>query len=414
MTTAPIAPTTPIAIAGGGAAGLALALALHRHGLAANIFDAAPAGAGLGDKRILALSHGSAQTLDWLGVWSSLQHKAAPITHIHVSQQGGLGRTRISAAEQGVAALGYVCPAADLVAALLGAAQEKTIAIHHEHRVEEATATETGVRFQAGNKEHTASLLAYAEGAVDNGPHLQQRDYGQHAITCAATLSTPHGGTAWERFTAHGPVALLPLATGEDKQTEVAVVYTCPTAEAEALQKLDDAAFLRQLNAQFNDRLTVSAASPRYRFPLGLRYRDSTVGLRQVWLGNAAQTLHPVAGQGYNLALRDIRDLARTLAEAGTQEGDLGTTTVLNRYAARRRLDRRSTIGFTDSLVRLFSNDHPLLHHARGAGLLALDLLPPLRSFVANRMMFGARVFPCRQALPPTVPQPGLVHCHRR
>ena len=392
MTTVTKASTTPIVIAGGGAAGLALALALHRHGLAANIFDAAPAGTGLGDKRILALSHGSAQTLDWLGVWSSLQHKTAPITYIHVSQQGGLGRTRISAAEQGVEALGYVCPAADLVAALLGAAQEKAIAIHHEHRVEEATATETGVHFQAGDKEHTASLLAYAEGTVDNGPHLQQRDYDQHAITCTATLAMPHGGTAWERFTVHGPVALLPVAAGADKQTEVAVVYTCPTANAEALQKLDDAAFLRQLNAQFNGRLTITAATPRYRFPLGLRYRDSTVGLRQVWLGNAAQTLHPVAGQGYNLALRDIRDLARTLAES--QNGDPGTTTVLEHYAARRRLDRRSTIGFTDGLVRLFSNDHSLLHHARGAGLLALDLLPPLRSFVANRMMFGARAFP--------------------
>ncbi|GAB2180148.1 UbiH/UbiF/VisC/COQ6 family ubiquinone biosynthesis hydroxylase [Denitratisoma sp. agr-D3] len=388
------APHATVAIAGGGAAGLALALALHRHGLTAEVFDAVPAGAGLADKRTLALSHGSAQTLDWLGVWPVLKNKTAPIATIHVSQQGGLGRTRISAAEQGVAALGYVCPAADLLAALHQAVQERGVPIRHDHRVEAATATTNGIRFQADDKEWSAALLAYAEGAVDNGPHLRQRDYGQHAVTCTATLARPHGGCAWERFTVHGPVALLPIKAEEAPQSSVAVVYTCPASEAAALQTLDDAAFLRQLNAAFNGRLKIEGVTPRFRFPLGLRYRDSTVDQCQVWLGNAAQTLHPVAGQGYNLALRDIRDLARTLAEGRDAGLALGDPVTLARYVARRRVDRRGTIGFTDGLVRLFSNDNAALHHARGAGLLALDLLPPLRRFVANRMMFGARAYP--------------------
>lgn len=377
---------TDIAIAGGGAAGLALALALHKHGLTAQVFDAGTAEAGRADKRILALSHGTRQSLEWLGIWPQLESKSAPITTIHVSQRGGLGRTRITAKEQKVQALGYVCPAAELVTALQTAATAANIQVHRQTLVSAAEADQDQVRFQAGEQLHIAKLLAYAEGAVEEGTHLRTRDYGQHAITCTATLSTPHGGCAWERFTPHGPVALLPVA---GDPCEVAVVYTCPAEEAADVQSLGDAAFAARLETEFNGRVSIAAARPRHRFPLGLRYRETTIGPRQVWLGNAAQTLHPVAGQGYNLALRDIRDLARSLAGAM----DPGAQEVLSHYATRRRMDRRSTIGFTDGLVRLFSNDQSLLGHARGAGLFALDLLPPLRNFVADRMMFGARAW---------------------
>ncbi|HEX5392806.1 MAG TPA: FAD-dependent monooxygenase [Rhodocyclaceae bacterium] len=380
---------TDIAIAGGGAAGLALALALHKHGQQAQVFDAGTAEAGRADKRILALSHGSMQCLDWLGVWTKLATKSAPITTIHVSQRGGLGRTRITAQEQKVPALGYVCPAAELVAALQDAAANAGITVHRQSRVANAEIDNDAVRFQAGERAFSAKLLAYAEGTVDDGPHLRTRDYDQHAITCTATLTVPHHGWAWERFTSHGPVALLPVDGGVDSAREVAVVYTCPAEAAADLQALDDATFAARLESEFNGRVSVEAVTQRHRFPLGLRYRDTTTGPRQVWLGNAAQTLHPVAGQGYNLALRDIRDLACSLAgtmDPGAQEG-------LAHYAARRRIDRRSTIGFTDGLVHLFSNDQSLLGHARGAGLFALDLLPPLRGFVADRMMFGARAW---------------------
>ncbi len=371
-----------VAIAGGGPAGLALALALHRHGVRAEIFDARPRGAGHGDRRVLALAHGTRQTLEWLGVWDDIP--ATAITRIHISHRGGLGRTRLSAKEQRTDALGYVAAAADIIRALDKAVDGAGIVVHSQRPVVYVTTEDRSVHFRAGDAEYAATLLAYAEGVVEDGPTARHRDYGQHAVLCTATSREPHHGCAWERFTPTGPVALLPFGQS------LAVVYTCPDAEARPLAELSDSDFMTRLQAQFGERVVFTSVSPRNLFPLGLRYRDATVGPRQVWLGNAAQTLHPVAGQGYNLALRDIRELARTVA-ASRDPGDMET---LQRYTARRQLDRRATIGFTDTLVRLFSNDHPLLAHARGAGLLALDLLPPVRRFVANRMMFGARAWP--------------------
>lgn len=344
---------------------MALALALHRQGVASEIYDARPRGAAAGDQRILALSHGSRQTLEWLGVWAGIAH--TPIDNIHVSHQGGLGRTRINADEEDVPALGYVLHAGALAAALDAALKRTGIAVHADTTVTPATRPD-------------AALVVWAEGAVDAAAAVT-RDYGQHAVICTATPREPHHNTAWERFTPAGPVAALPCGS------ELAVVLTCDAAQSTAVGALGDRDFLALLQTRFGRRVTFTAVTPRYVYPLGLRYRADAVGTREVWVGNAAQTLHPVAGQGFNLALRDIFELARCLAEAP----DPGAPETLARYAAARRVDRRSAIGFTDTLVRVFSNDHPVIHHARGAGLLALDLLPPLRSFVARRMLFGAR-----------------------
>ncbi len=350
---------------------MALALALHRQGVAAEIFDARRRGAAGGDRRILALSHGSRLILESLGAWRDIPHTA--IAAIDVSQQGGLGRTRIAAREENVPALGYVLAAGALAASLDAALAQAGIAFRDNTRVE-------------ADDKPDAPLVVWAEGAVD-APDAVVRDYGQHAVICTATLSEPHGGTAWERFTLRGPVAVLPY--GEAAGTAVAVVLTCATEEAEATAALDDRAFLALLQERFGRRLAFTAATARHVFPLGLRYRRDPVGAREVWIGNAAQTLHPVGGQGFNLALRDIFELARCLADAA----DPGAPATLARYAASRRTDRRAAIGFTDALVRVFSNNGPLLRHARGAGLLALDLVPPLRSFLARRMMFGARAW---------------------
>jgi 2-octaprenyl-6-methoxyphenol hydroxylase len=153
---------------------------------------------------------------------------------------------------------------------------------------------------------------------------------------------------------------------------------------------LDDAAFLALLQRRFGSRHHFTATGPRSAYPLGLRYRQHPVAQRQVWLGNAAQTLHPVAGQGFNLALRDIWELARTLRGAD----DPGAPDLLDAYARGRRLDRSGAIGFTDLLLDSFASDFPLLKHARGAGLLAMDMLPALRDFVAKRMIYGARAWP--------------------
>jgi 2-octaprenyl-6-methoxyphenol hydroxylase len=197
-------------------------------------------------------------------------------------------------------------------------------------------------------------------------------------------VAAPHGNVAFERFTGEGPVALLPL--GE----RYAVVLTCADEIFEQIASLDDEAFLALLQRRFGTRHRFTATGPRTAYALGLRYRTNPVGERQVWLGNAAQTLHPVAGQGFNLALRDIWELAEALGRAD----DPGAPDVLAAYARGRRVDRRGAIGFTNFLLDSFAPGFGPLKHARGAGLLALDMLPPLRDFVAKRMIYGARAWP--------------------
>lgn len=372
----------PVAIVGGGLSGMALALALQRQGVSAQIFEARRRASALDDQRVLALSHGSRQILEWLGVWPSIS--STRIETIHVSQQGGFGRTRLTAEEQDVPALGYVAAASSIAAALDAALAGAQMVFHEHTRAIRTDSTASEVRLQCGSELVTARLVVYAEGAITPDTTAVVHDYGQDAVICTVTTESSTPNVAYERFTPQGPLALLPCAG------QLAVVYTCPAAEAATLATLSDEDFLARLQTHFGSRLKFVGVSPRHVFPLALRYRKSPVGTRCVWLGNAAQTLHPVAGQGFNLALRDVWELARTLADAA----DPGAAEVLARYAAARRIDRRSAIGFTDSLVRVFGNANPLLRQVRGLGLLAMDLLPPLRSFIAQRMLYGARAWP--------------------
>ena len=347
---------------------MALALALKLHGVKAEIFEARERAAVRRDPRVLALSDGARQILDWLGVWSGLS--ATPIETIHISQRGGFGRTLLRAADLDLKALGWVLPASDLIAALDAVVSAAGI-VYREN-------TKVG----AGDTANFA-LTAFAEGMVESGAGTL-RDYGQHAVLCNVSVAEPHRNVAWERFTGEGPVALLPL--GRD----YSVVLTCADEVLDEVKALDDAAFLVLLQQRFGTRHRFTAATPRVAYPLGLRYRPDPVGERQVWLGNAAQTLHPVAGQGFNLALRDIWELAQQVGAAG----DPGAPDVLADYAQGRQADRRGAIGFTDLLIDGFASDFAPLKHVRGAGLLALDLLPPLRAFVAKRMIYGARAWP--------------------
>lgn len=352
----------PVLIVGGGPAGMALALALRQGGVASRIVDARPRGAARSDARILALSQGSRLVLERLGVWNNIPH--TPITRIHVSHQGGLGRTLIHADEEKVPALGYVLAAGDLATALDAALADTPF-------LDNTPAT----------AQADALLTVHAEGSIEAHDGIITYDYQQHAVICRAHSSAPHRHIAWERFTPAGPVALLPC------QGDYAVVLTCPAADGKHIAALDDAAFLVRLQDHFGPRVKITRVGPRRLYPLGLKLRKAIIGPRAVWIGNAAQTLHPVAGQGFNLALRDIAELADTLTDAN----DPGDAALLALYAARRRLDRTITIGCTDGLARLFSNNLSPLRHLRGAGLLALDLFPPARSFLARRMMFGSR-----------------------
>lgn len=357
-----------IAIVGGGPAGMALALALRLHGLAAEILEARDRSAVRKDARVLALSEGARQILGWLGAWPA--HAATAIHTIHVSQRHGFGRTLIRAEEQGVAALGWVVAASDVIAALEAALTQVGIAYRERTKV------------GAGDTAQFA-LTAYAEGAVDSDAG-KRRDYGQHAVLCNVETAAPHRNVAWERFTGEGPLALLPLGD------RYSVVLTCQDEILDRVRGLDDEEFLALLQRRFGSRHRFLAATPRVAYPLGLRYRPHPVGERQVWLGNAAQTLHPVAGQGFNLALRDIWELATTLNGAS----DPGSAELLATYARGRAADRHGAIGFTDLLIHGFGNEIGPLRTLRGAGLLAMDMLPPLRGFVARRMIFGARAWP--------------------
>lgn len=383
-----------LVIVGAGPVGLALALALKDAGLDLVLADARPQEAVAADPRVLALAHGTALTLQRLGVWERLP--ATPIRNIHVSQQGGFGRTLIRAEDYDVPALGYVLCAGALAGALRAAIDRAGIPVLDQTEVtdlapggEDVVVSLTGPRPDGPPGPFTlhTRLAVCAEGGMRrDDADIVERDYGQHAIIAMVTCTAGHRHTAFERFTPAGPLALLPY--GE----RYAVVHVVPPAAAERLLALDDAAYLAHLQALVGTRVQLTGVAERLRYPLGLRYRRHPVGERTVWLGNAAQTLHPVAGQGFNLALRDVWALADTLVRR--PHADPGAASTLAAYAAARRLDRFGAIGFTDTLVRVFSNDFPPLRRLRGAGLFALDMIPPLRHFVAKRMMFGARAWP--------------------
>jgi 2-octaprenyl-6-methoxyphenol hydroxylase len=380
-----------VLIVGAGPVGLALALALKDSGLAITLADARPRGTVDADPRILALAHGTRLTLQRLGVWNGLP--ATPIRSIHVSQQGGFGRTRIEAADYEQPALGYVLSAGALAQALRRAVDAVGIAVLDETEVgvlapgaDDVIASLAGAGSTRHGTQRRAALVACAEGGLRPGERgVIERDYRQHALIAQLAVRGGHHHVAFERFTAEGPIALLPCGDG------YALVHVVAPQRADELLALDDAAYLAHLQARLGSRVHLTAVSARLRYPLMLRYRDTPAGDRTVWLGNAAQTLHPVAGQGFNLALRDVWALAETLLH---HPGDPGAPATLAAYARARGLDRFGAIRFTDTLVRLFSNDLAPLRQLRGAGLFALDLIPPLRHFVAKRMMFGARAWP--------------------
>nr|WP_211161330.1 FAD-dependent monooxygenase [Aromatoleum bremense] len=382
-------------VVGAGPVGLALALALKDSGFTVVLADARPRAAVLADPRVLALAHGTRLTLERLGVWDGLA--ATPICSIHVSQQGGFGRTELRAEDYGQPALGYVVSAGALAGALRAAVDRSGIAVLDETQVTALTpqadavvatlvATLGGTAASAPDDAPCrARLVACAEGRLEAGQDVVERDYRQHALIARIDVDGGHRHRAFERFTPQGPIALLPC------DSNFALVQVVSPERADQLLAIDDADYVAQLQDRFGTRLRFGPVSRRHRYPLGLRYRRHPVGARTVWLGNAAQTLHPVAGQGFNLALRDVWALADTLLR---HPGDPGGAAVLDAYADARGLDRFGAIHFTDALVRAFSNDFAPLRQLRGAGLLALDIIPPLRDFVARRMMFGARAWP--------------------
>ncbi|EKS9797244.1 MULTISPECIES: UbiH/UbiF/VisC/COQ6 family ubiquinone biosynthesis hydroxylase [Burkholderia] len=394
MTTAssPATPDYDLAIVGAGPVGLALAGWLARRSATQHasiaLLDAREPAASANDPRAIAVSHGSRVLLDTLA-WPA---DATPIEHIHVSQRGHFGRTLIDRDEHDVAALGYVVRYGSLVQALAGAVRgtrvdwlTSTTARAPQQDADGVTLTLDGPQ---GARTLRARVVINAEGGLfheqqaDAGKH--RRDYGQTAIVGTVTVSAPRPNVAWERFTHEGPLALLPL--GGPRQAEYALVWCCTPDEAARRAALPDDAFLRELGRAFGERMGAFVAiAGRASFPLGLTAAQTLVNGRVAIVGNAAQTLHPVAGQGLNLGLRDAHTLVDTLSAQGFEATALAT------FNARRALDRRFTIGATDTLARLFTIDSGPLPLLRGAALTALEFVPPLKKVIARQMMFGQR-----------------------
>jgi 2-octaprenyl-6-methoxyphenol hydroxylase len=376
-----------VLIAGGGPVGASLALALRGTGLVVGLLEPRAPRAAQADPRPVALSHGSRLILERLGVWEPLA-PATPIRRIHVSQRGGFGRVELDATEARLPALGYVVDYGRLAVTLETAleAADGCRVIRAAVTGIHADANAAYAQFDAGRGPEQAAtrLLAVADGGALASARVQIRDYRQAAVTARVTCGTPHQNVAYERFTPEGPLALLPLGG------MLALVWTTTPDSAQQLCALPEAGFLKRLQCAFGSRLgAFSSASVRAWFPLALKTTARIAEPRTVALGNAAQTLHPVAGQGFNLGLRDAWELAEVV-HSGSQD-EIGAAGPIRAYRERRRLDRGGGIWFTDALVRLFSNDIALLRLARGLGLAALGAVPPARDFVVRRMTFGTR-----------------------
>ena len=371
-----------ILIVGAGPVGMTLHLALAAGGQKSLLVDRRPQQSLQTDPRALALSHGARELLEQIDSWPT--RAATPIETIHVSQKSGFGRTLIDRADYALPALGYVVRYRDLAAAL--AANLAPDALLAEAEILDIQSDDDGatvaLRHAGLLRTIRCKLLVHAEGTPGDDPTVVVSDYAQHAVICEVTPTPGHNQRAWERFTPDGPLALLPLGD------EYSIVFTLPPAKADAVMAMDDDAFVAALQAQFGNRLRFANPGKRSRFPLALRLRDTLVKGSEAWIGNTAQTLHPVSGQGFNLGIRDAWQLAEILLDAGVDRSSL------ERYARSRRLDRRGSALFTDQIVRSFSNDFGPLKLARGLGLLALDLFPPARHFVAKRMIWGARAWP--------------------
>jgi 2-octaprenyl-6-methoxyphenol hydroxylase len=380
-----------VLVAGGGPVGATLALALRDSGRTVVLVE--PQAKPSGPLRPVALSHGSRLVLERVGAFDRIA--ATPIEAIHVSQAGGFGRTLIDREDHDLPALGYVTDVSQVATVLLAAAERERVTGRVAAWRAEGERVNITVDCGDASRGIATRLLVLADGGQLAGDDLAMRDYGQAAIVATVRTELVHRGRAWERFTPEGPLALLPFGGTADAPHYIyALVWTVRAAEAPPLVALPDDRFLATLGERFGRRLgRFLEAGPRASYPLRLWFRrSSNAGPRTVAVGNAAQTLHPVAGQGLNLGLRDAAELADLVRR--TDPARIGDAAFLAAFGAERRVDRYAAIGVTDLLVRVFSNDDAPLRLARGLGLAALDLVPPARRLLARRMMHGTRGLP--------------------
>lgn len=366
-------------VAGGGPVGRFTALVAAQAGLSVAQFEARPRGGDAGD-RTLALSRNSRLLMDAAGLGGAVDSIATPILSIHVSQRGHFGRAVMEAADANLPALGHVVGYRDLLGALEPALPAAGVKICWDAPVTSAAFESNRWTVSTGAGSFTCEALLIADGGATLsgklGFQVHTRDYRASALVGQVETDRAPTGTAWERFTPVGPLALLPRGRG------YALVWVETPGRAEALAALPEPAFLAALQDAFGWRAgRFTRAADRAAWPLALRTAHPRARQGVLLLGNAAQTLHPVAGQGLNLGLRDAHAAVELLLADGPG--------ALARFDAQRRTDRRATIAFTDGLVRLFTSDAPLLPALRGAGLAALDLAAPLRAGFARAVSLG-------------------------
>lgn len=392
-----------ILIGGGGLVGASLACALSGHGLRIGLIEAVPygePGQPAYDDRALALAAGTQRIFSALGLWDALAGHATPIHKIHVSDRGRFGFARLDRAEEGVPALGYVALGRDLGAVLNARlAQLDDVDLICPARVtgvEFAAATaRVRIEYAAGGTSLTTRVLVAADGAQSMLRDLLDIpttvwEYGQTALIANVTPERAHANVAYERFTDTGPLALLPMS-----EQRCALVWTLRDDQVAAVMALDDAAFLARLQERFGRRLgQLTRVGKRTAYPLRLVRARESVRPRLALIGNAAHTLHPIAGQGFNLGLRDVAALAEVLLDARREGRDIGELAVLQRYADWRRDDHRRVIAFTDGLTRVFANPLPPIAWARDLGMLALDVCPPAKRIFAKLTMGKAGRLP--------------------
>ncbi|MES2934566.1 MAG: FAD-dependent monooxygenase [Pseudomonadota bacterium] len=385
-----------IAICGAGPVGLATAALLVQRGTAAQrvaLIDAKTLAQASVDPRSIALSYGSRQILEQIGAWPSMRESVTAIEQIHVSRRGHFGRSLIDCKDHQLPALGYVTRYGVLVNALAGACERLAIQAIRPAQVLGCEEDIEAVRLQIAQGDEvqdkprslSASIMVQAEGGLfsQQSAKTLQRDYQQTAVIAYVHAGAPIAQRAYERFTDEGPLALLPQDDG------YALVWCVKPATAAALLALDDTAFLAELGHAFGSRLgRFNRSSKRLSYPLGLNAHP-TSGTRTVAIGNAAQTLHPVAGQGFNLGLRDATVLARLLAHDATPGA-------LQQFNEIRQGDRKLTLRLTDTMARIFTSTPQTagmfgMQNLLGLSLGLIDTITPARHVLAELMMYGRR-----------------------
>ncbi|HEY4369281.1 MAG TPA: 2-octaprenyl-6-methoxyphenyl hydroxylase [Steroidobacteraceae bacterium] len=395
-----------VAIVGGGLVGASLALALSQLDLTVVLIEAHPFGSGdqpSFDDRTTAISNGSRRIFTGLGVWPLFERDATPIRRIHISDQGRFGFARIDAQEQGLPALGFVVTNQVIGAALWRQLQERSVSVLAPARVTDVELHEQHRTLHCELEEGRtatidAGLVVAADGAQSTvraaaGIGAETWDYGQMALVTNVFTQRFHDYVAYERFTSAGPLALLPMSEGR-----VGLIWTFAPEVAEEVAKLDDTSFLARLQQAFGFRLgRFTKVGTRQLYPLSLTRSDEHVAQRLAVIGNAAQALHPIAGQGFNLGLRDAASLAEVLADGLGQSAagfDAGDGLLLDRYREWRQADRGKIVGFTDGLVRLFTQPFGPAKLARDLGLLAFDLMPAAKDAMSQLSLGAAGKIP--------------------